>query len=246
MGLGDEAFVDVEAGGAGEEGGVGFVGVDLGVEGLGRGDVGGVGDDSVVREICGDGCEKVGFYERNAVLEMVFCGVFVGKGQRGGGEVDGGKFGLGEGVGQGDGDCSGAGSDVQDSWVVGPLEGVEDGFDQEFGFGAGDEDSGGDAEGEAVELLGAEDVLDGFEVEAPRYVALVQSLCVAVEFAVGVGDEGGAFDLEGVHEEHRGVGERGGAEVGMHGELVGGSGEGFAAGKHLGELCEGWEASWHL
>ena len=42
----------------------------------------------------------------------------------------------------------------------------EDGFDEEFGFGAGDEDGGGDVEGQAVEFLLAGDVLDGFVGEA--------------------------------------------------------------------------------
>ena len=48
-GLGDEAAVDVEAVGAGKEGGGGFVVADLGVEGgaVGGGDVGRVGDDRV-------------------------------------------------------------------------------------------------------------------------------------------------------------------------------------------------------
>ena len=49
VGLGDEAGVDVEAGGAGEERGGGFVVADLGVEGfaVGGGDVGWVADDGV-------------------------------------------------------------------------------------------------------------------------------------------------------------------------------------------------------
>src|ERR1019366_7828574 len=49
VGLGDEAAVDVEAGGAGEEGDGGFVVADLGVEGraVGGGDIGGGGDDCV-------------------------------------------------------------------------------------------------------------------------------------------------------------------------------------------------------
>ncbi len=42
----------------------------------------------------------------------------------------------------------------------------EDGFDEVLGLGAGDEDGGGDVEGEAVELLLAGDVLDGFVVQA--------------------------------------------------------------------------------
>ncbi len=37
-----------------------------------------------------------------------------------------------------------------DTW-----EALEDGFYEELGLGAGDEDGGGDVEGEAVELLGS-------------------------------------------------------------------------------------------
>ena len=48
----------------------------------------------------------------------------------------------------------------------GGIEFGEDGFDEVFGFGAGNEDGGGDVEREAVELLLAGDVLDGFVGEA--------------------------------------------------------------------------------
>ena len=51
-------------------------------------------------------------------------------------------------------------------WFAGRS--FEDGFDEVLGLGAGDEDGGGDLEGEAVELLLAGDVLDGFVVQAAR------------------------------------------------------------------------------
>jgi hypothetical protein len=37
----------------------------------------------------------------------------------------------------------------------------KDGFDEKFGFGAGNEDRGRDMEGETVELLLAGNILDG-------------------------------------------------------------------------------------
>ena len=55
MCLGDEAAVDVEAFGACEEGGVGLVVADFGVEGwaVGLGDVGWVADYGVEEFVCG-------------------------------------------------------------------------------------------------------------------------------------------------------------------------------------------------
>ena len=60
-----------------------------------------------------------------------------------------------------DGDGSGAGADVDNPKGRGGIEFGEDGFDEVFGFGAGDEDGRCDVEREAVELLFAGDVLDG-------------------------------------------------------------------------------------
>ena len=103
---------------------------------------------------------------------------------------------------------------------VGP---VEDGFDEMFGFGAGDEDGGRDAEGETEELLRAGDVLqrllrgaagdegaEGLELGWVDGVVCVgeEPGAVAVErvgeegFGVATGDGGGGFE-EGVAERHR-------------------------------------------
>ena len=93
VGLGDEAAVDIEAVGAGEEGGGRFVVADLGMEGVavGGGDVGRVGDEYFVlfstrfarecscltiREPSGF-AQKVGFDEVDAVGEVVAGGVGV-------------------------------------------------------------------------------------------------------------------------------------------------------------------------
>lgn len=103
---------------------------------------------------------------------------------------------------------------------VGP---VEDGFDEVFGFGAGDEDVRGDAEGEAEEFLRAGDVLErllggsagdegaeGFEVFGREIVFGVREEPgpVVMEgvgekgFGVAAGDGGGGFE-ERVAESHR-------------------------------------------
>jgi hypothetical protein len=63
----------------------------------------------------------------------------------------------------------------------------EDGFDEVFGFGAGDEDGGGDVEREAIEFLLAGDVLDGFVGEAASNEGFVGGGLAAGEGLVGVG-----------------------------------------------------------
>ena len=109
--------------------------------------------------------------------------------------------------GERDGDRAGAGADIGDMKMrVGLGAGeVEDGFDEMLGFGTGDEDVGGDAEGEAEELLRASEVLkrmlrgaagderaEGVEVRRGQVV-------------VGVGEEPGAVAMQDVGEQGLGV-----------------------------------------
>jgi len=89
----------------------------------------------------------------------------------------------------------------------------EDGFDEELGFGAGDEDGGGDVESEAVKLLLAGDVLDGFVGEAARDEGCVGGGLLGGERAVGIGVVGGAGEIGGVEKEDEGVAGGVGAEV---------------------------------
>lgn len=82
---------------------------------------------------------------------------------------------------------------------------MKDGFDEELGFGARDEGVAGDAEVEAVELLVAGEVLDGFFVGAAadeRAIGAEQGLG---EVGVGVGDEPGAIAEEEMGEEGLGL-----------------------------------------
>ena len=115
-GLGDEAAIDVEAGGAGEEGQGGFVVADLGVEGVtvGGGNIGRVGDHCIKDRLAGDCAEQVGDEEVDAAGEVMEGGVGGGDFERGGGDVGGGDVGVGQVVGQGDGDGARAGADVED------------------------------------------------------------------------------------------------------------------------------------
>ena len=111
-GLGDEAGVDVEAGGAGEEGLGGLVVATWGwrVSAVGGGDVGWVADYGV--EGAGRGGEEVGLEEVYAVGDLVGFGVAAGDGEGLGGDVDGGDIGLWEMDGEGYGEDAGAGADV--------------------------------------------------------------------------------------------------------------------------------------
>ncbi len=178
--------------------------------------------------------------EVDAVGKVVGDGVFAGEREGFRREIGGGERGAGECVGERERDGSGAGAYVDDAdggvlvEVVEVGKAGEDGFDEQLGFRARDKDGRGDAQGEREELLRAEDVLDGFEAETAIEEALVGGLLLAAEGALGVGDEVGAGEGEGMAEEQDGVGEGCGLEVGMRGELVGGAGEGFAEGDHGG------------
>ena len=108
------------------------------------------------------------------------------------------------------------------------VEVGQDGFYEGFGLGARDQDGGRYLEGEAVKLLRAEDVLNGLEAEAALDQALDGGELLAGEGALGVGDEGGAVEAERVHKQHGRVGDGGGPQVGVRGELAGGAGEGFS------------------
>ena len=98
---------------------------------------------------------------------------------------------------------------------------VEDGFDEEFGFGARDERVAGDAEVEAEELLVAGEVLDGFFGGAAGDERAVGLEDGGGDFSVGVGDEPGAVADEEMREERFGL-------AAIDGD--GGFGESFAEG----------------
>ena len=117
-------------------------------------------------------------------------------------------------MGERDGDGSGAGADVKDIERCGAIEFFEDGFDEVLGLGAGDENGWSDAEGEAVEFLLAGDVLDWLVFEAASDEGVVGGLLGGREGAVGIGEEGGAGDVERVQEQEERVAGRFGAKVG--------------------------------
>jgi hypothetical protein len=210
VGFGDEAAVDVEAVVAGEEGGVGLVVDDLALQGGGvcEGDVGGVRDNCIEALSAFDCCKQIAVDEADALLAAEGAGVFRGDGERGEGDVGCDELSAGEVRCQGDGDGAGAGADVGDAQgaLVVELRGPEeDGFDEVLGFGAGDEDGGGDAEVEAVELLVAEEVLEGLAGRAAGCESEEVCALGGGYGGFGMGGEPGAVALERVSEQAGGV-----------------------------------------
>ena len=190
-----------------------------GVEGVGTGEERGqgvAGEERVIRGAGGEqGGEEIALQETNAAGEMEAPGVVASDGESGGRDVDGGEGGAFEDGGERDGDGSGAGADVDDAEMgvglgVGP---VEDGLDEVFGFGAGDEDVGRDAEVEAEEFLRAGDVLERLLRGAAGDEGAEGFEICGGEIVFGVGEEPGAVAMEGVGEEGLGVATSDGVEA---------------------------------
>jgi hypothetical protein len=80
-----------------------------------------------------------------------------------------------------------------------------------FGLGARDQDCRRDAEGEAVELLLAGDVLDGLVGQAAEDLGFVGGLLGGGESAGGIGQVCGAVEPGDVEQEDEGVAGRLGA-----------------------------------
>jgi hypothetical protein len=233
VGRGDQTAIDGKTVVPGEERGVGLVVADFRGEGggVGEGDVGWVAGDEVEGQgignreqgiglRCREGGEQVGLYERDAVGEVEGCGVFAGNVEGGGGDVDGRDFRGGQMRGERERDGARAGANVENAQCVGLCGGPGDGgFDEVFGFGARDEGVWRDAEGQAVELLLAGEVLQGF-VRGAAVGEFVEALELGGgEFGIGVGEEPGAVAVEEVECEGFGV---------AAGDGVCGGGEGFA------------------
>src|ERR1035437_1550767 len=131
-----------------------------------------------------------------------------------GSEVDRGDAGVRKMVGERDGDGSRAGADVEDIQRLRWIEFKEDGLDEVFRFGSWDQNGGRDAEGKAVELLFAGDVLDRLVGDSPKYKAVVAGLLVESECAVGIGVQRGARDSQRVQKQQKRVAVCVGAKVG--------------------------------
>ncbi len=108
--------------------------------------------------------------EADPVGYKVALGVCGREGERVGRYVECGDLGMGKMNGQRDGDRSGTGAYVSDAegFAVAVARGefINDGFDQMLGEVARDEDGGGDAEGQSIELAFSGDVLNGLMGDA--------------------------------------------------------------------------------
>ena len=111
----------------------------------------------------------------------------------------------------------------------------ECGFDEVLGFRAGDEDGGGDAEVEGVELLVAGEVLEGLAGGAAGDEGVEGGELLARDFGFGVGEDVGTVASDGVGEEGFGVA----ASVGP-GDAGDGCGEGGAEGHGFEVRINGW------
>jgi len=89
-------------------------------------------------------------------------------------------------------DCTGAGSHVEHEMVIRPRNEFQGPFDDHFGFGTRDQDSGGQVEFVSVELRFAKNVLEGFPLfAAAKAVFEAQPLC-CIEDTIGGGIQVGA------------------------------------------------------
>lgn len=207
--LGDEALVNVQAGGAGVERGFWLVVADLFFEYFIFGNVGRVGNDGV-EDFFHHGGEQVRFEEANAGFELVAFGIFAGEFECGGGGVEGGDGGPWQRMSEGQGDGSAACADVSDAKGCGFGEAGEGGFDEVLGFRARDEDIGRHVQGETVEFLFAEDVLDRLVPGAAGEELLICGLLVRWNRVARMREEKDSIFAGCVAQQKLGVPARGG------------------------------------
>ena len=115
-GGGNEAAVDVEAIVAGEEGERGFVVADFDGEGvaISAGNVRRIGDDEI-ELFTGNGGEEIALKKADAIVDAVAFCVCFGEGEGRFGDVCGCDLCLGQVVREGNSDCAGAGTDVENA-----------------------------------------------------------------------------------------------------------------------------------
>jgi hypothetical protein len=102
-----------------------------------------------------------------------------------------------------------------------------------LGLGAGDEDGGRDAQGQAEELLLAGDVLDGFIRKTTANEAVVCRLLLGRERAIRIGVELRAGDAERVQQQRKRIAGGCLTQIGRGFKLRGGAGEDGRGGGQL-------------
>ena len=169
--------------------------------------------------------------EMDAVRYVMFAGVGGGDCKRFRGDIKGCNLSVGKMDSECDRDRTGACPNVDDACVFG--EKMQNGFNKQFGLGAGNEDGGADVEEKAVKLLLAGDVLNGFVVQSTADGVCVGGLLLCGELARGVGEEGDAGNLQDMEQQKFGVAAGLVADMLACGELCGGVDEGLQEG-HAG------------
>lgn len=125
-------------------------------------DVGGVAGENIAVGLLGKGGEPCALGKLDACAELL--GVVAGYGKGFVADVAGVNGGIGAFEGGADGDDAAACTQVPQFalwWQVG-----KGGFEQKFGFGAGNQDGGGDVKGAAIKFALADEIGDGFACAA--------------------------------------------------------------------------------
>jgi len=207
-GLRDETANDIESLVSGEDGNVRLIVLDhiLHLVGFVESDVGRVGDDEVEGGVARDVGENVAQGEAYASAEAL--GVAASDVESFGREIDGVNLGVGQFAGEGDGDGSRSGANVDDfeAWAERKVvDEIEDGFDEVLGLRAWDEHGGGDEKVGAPELLVSGEVLQGLSGGAASDELVVLHLLGGGQLALGVGVEVGAVALQHMKDENLGA-----------------------------------------
>jgi len=169
------------------------------------GDVGEVGDDEIVR--AGYGGEEVALDEADAVREGEAGGVLGGKGEGGWGDVDCVDLGVWPLGGESECDHAGAGAGVEDAGGFGGGEGGvgDEELDEVLRLGARDQGAFVAEEGAAMELGGAQEMLQGLAGGAAFHEEAEGVEFAVAEGAVELEVEVDAFFCEDVRQEVLGV-----------------------------------------
>ncbi len=167
--------------------------------------VGWIGDDEVERVVFKSG-EQVGLAKLNAGFELMAGGIGASNFERGGGDVGGMDFRLGQFFGKRECDATGACADVANFRKAGGQEcplhtsQLQDGFDYVLGFGARYEDRGTDDEVHAPKFLMAGNILRGNAACTLGECGFIATGFVRCKFAFGMRVKVGAVRIQREHE----------------------------------------------
>jgi len=187
-----------------------FVPDDVGRELDAGRDVGRIRDDDV--EAGSDGIEQIAAHEADAVGDAVTRDVAPRHRERRVRHVGRDHEGCRELGGERHSEAPAAGTDVEDAGGAAPAPFIAHRFDDEFGFGAGNEDVVGELEVEAPELLAAGDERNRLAAGAPSDEGVEARREVFGGCAASVRQQAGPIPSERVTRQYFGV-DRGGVGI---------------------------------